>query len=80
MFLDTPYNKNEKWDIKDPKRYRYELATMGCRTRVYENIAGEKKFIRTWQPVIHHHEYAPGWPSKHASRQKVWKSQARKRP
>ena len=25
------------------KRYRYELATMGCRTRVYENIAGEKK-------------------------------------
>ena len=21
---------------------RYELATMGCRTRVYENIAGEK--------------------------------------
>ena len=19
MFLDTPYNKNEKWDIKDPK-------------------------------------------------------------
>mgnify|MGYP002971285118 CR=1 FL=1 len=45
MFLDTPYNKNEKWDIKDPKRYRYELATMGCRTRVYENIAGEKSSL-----------------------------------
>lgn len=69
MFLDTPYNKNEKWDIKDPKRYRYELATMGCRTRVYENIAGEKKFIRTWQPVIHHHEYAPaGHRSTHQGR------------
>ncbi len=42
MFLDTPFNTNEKWDINDPKRYRYELATMGCRTRVYENVAGEK--------------------------------------
>jgi ribonucleoside-triphosphate reductase len=42
MFLDTPFNANEKWDINDPKRYRYELATMGCRTRVYENVAGEK--------------------------------------
>lgn len=41
MFLDAPFNKNEKWDAKDPKRYRYELATMGCRTRVYENIIGE---------------------------------------
>lgn len=42
MFLDAPYNQNEKWDANDPKRYRYELATMGCRTRVYENVAGEK--------------------------------------
>jgi ribonucleoside-triphosphate reductase len=42
MFLDTPFNTNEKWDVNDPKRYRYELATMGCRTRVYENVAGEK--------------------------------------
>jgi ribonucleoside-triphosphate reductase len=42
MFLDTPFNANEKWDAADPKRYRYELATMGCRTRVYENVAGEK--------------------------------------
>ncbi len=42
MFLDTPFNTHEKWDINDPKRYRYELATMGCRTRVFENIAGEK--------------------------------------
>ena len=42
MFLDAPYNQNEKWNANDPKRYRYELATMGCRTRVYENVAGEK--------------------------------------
>lgn len=42
MFLDTPFNRHEKWDKDDPKRYRYELATMGCRTRVFENINGEK--------------------------------------
>ena len=41
VFLDTPYNKNELWRADDPKRYRYELATMGCRTRVYENLHGE---------------------------------------
>ena len=42
MFLDTPFNQNEKWNPNDPKRYRYELATMGCRTRVFENLNGEK--------------------------------------
>lgn len=42
MFLDTPFNRHEKWDANDPKRYRYELATMGCRTRVFENLNGEK--------------------------------------
>lgn len=42
MFLDTPFNQNEKWHADDPKRYRYELATMGCRTRVFENVNGEK--------------------------------------
>lgn len=42
MFLDTPFNQNEKWNINDPKRYKYELATMGCRTRVFENLNGEK--------------------------------------
>ena len=42
MFLDTPFNKNEKWEANDPKRYRFELATMGCRTRVYEDLHGEK--------------------------------------
>lgn len=45
MFLDTPYNKHEKWDINDPKRYLYEPATMGCRTRVFENLHGEKTSV-----------------------------------
>ncbi|WP_300725513.1 anaerobic ribonucleoside triphosphate reductase [uncultured Bacteroides sp.] len=45
MFLDTPFNQNEKWDKNDPKRYRYELATMGCRTRVFENLNGEKSSL-----------------------------------
>lgn len=45
MFLDTPFNKNDKWDINDPKRYHNELATMGCRTRVYENLHGEKRSL-----------------------------------
>ena len=42
MFLDAPFNKHEKWNADDPERYKYELATMGCRTRVFENVAGEK--------------------------------------
>lgn len=42
MFLDTPFNKNDKWNADDPERYKYELATMGCRTRVYEDLWGEK--------------------------------------
>ena len=40
--LDAPFNFHEKWDIDDPERYRYEVATMGCRTRVFENRHGEK--------------------------------------
>lgn len=38
--LDASYNKDNSWDINDPKRYKHEVATMGCRTRVYENING----------------------------------------
>jgi ribonucleoside-triphosphate reductase len=45
MFLDTPFNTNDLWKANDPKRYRYELATMGCRTRVFENVAGEKSSL-----------------------------------
>ncbi len=43
--LDATYNQHEKWDINDPKRYNYEVATMGCRTRVFENRYGEKTSI-----------------------------------
>lgn len=42
MFLDAPFNRNDKWKEDDPNRFRYELATMGCRTRVFENLHGEK--------------------------------------
>jgi len=42
MFLDAPFNHNEKWRADDPDRFRYEVATMGCRTRVFENLHGEK--------------------------------------
>lgn len=40
--LDAPFNQHEKWRVDDPKRYMYECATMGCRTRVFENRHGEK--------------------------------------
>ncbi len=43
--LDATYNYHEKWDINDPERYKYEVATMGCRTRVFENRHGEKTSI-----------------------------------
>ncbi len=45
LFLDTPYNKHEKWSASDPKRYMYEVASMGCRTRVFENMCGEKTSV-----------------------------------
>lgn len=45
MFLDTPFNKHEKWNASDPHRYMYETATMGCRTRVFENLHGEKSSL-----------------------------------
>ena len=43
--LDATYNQHEKWSENDPKRYLYEVATMGCRTRVFENRFGEKTSI-----------------------------------
>lgn len=42
LFLDTEFNKNELWKADDPDRFRYEVATMGCRTRVFENLHGVK--------------------------------------
>jgi ribonucleoside-triphosphate reductase len=43
--LDATYNYHEQWRADDPKRYKYEVATMGCRTRVFENRFGEKTSI-----------------------------------
>lgn len=43
--LDAPFNRHEKWRADDPERYRYECATMGCRTRVFEDMFGEKTSI-----------------------------------
>lgn len=39
--LDATFNRSEKWKADDPKRYLHEVATMGCRTRVFENRFGE---------------------------------------
>lgn len=43
--LDATFNRHELWKADDPRRYRYETATMGCRTRVFENRFGEKTSI-----------------------------------
>ena len=43
--LDATYNQDDQWRPDDPKRYIHEVATMGCRTRVYENRFGEKTSI-----------------------------------
>ena len=43
--LDATFNQHEKWRADDPKRYLYEVATMGCRTRVFENRFGEKSSV-----------------------------------
>lgn len=42
VFLDTKFNKHEDWHSDDPKRYLNEIATMGCRTRVFDNINGKR--------------------------------------
>ena len=43
--LDTPFNQNENWKADDPERFKWECATMGCRTRVFENRFGPKTSI-----------------------------------
>lgn len=43
--LDATFNQHEEWRSDDPKRYEYEVATMGCRTRVFENRFGPKTSI-----------------------------------
>ena len=43
--LDAPFNHHELWKADDPQRYQWECATMGCRTRVFENRFGPKTSI-----------------------------------
>ena len=43
--LDAPFNQHPKWDINDPERYKYEVATMGCRTRIFNDRFGETTSI-----------------------------------
>ncbi len=43
--LDATFNKHDEWRADDPKRYLHEVATMGCRTRVFENRYGAKTSI-----------------------------------
>lgn len=43
--LDATFNQNEKWRADDPERYNWEIATMGCRTRVFENRYGDKTSV-----------------------------------
>ena len=43
--LDATFNQDPAWDPTDPNRYVHEVATMGCRTRVYENRFGPKTSI-----------------------------------
>ena len=43
--LDATFNQHEDWRADDPKRYLNEVATMGCRTRVFENRFGPKTSI-----------------------------------
>lgn len=43
--LDATFNQDSDWRADDPKRYVHEVATMGCRTRVFENRFGPKTSI-----------------------------------
>lgn len=43
--LDASYNVDDAWDPNDPERYMHEVATMGCRTRVYGNLFGPKTSV-----------------------------------
>ena len=43
--LDANYNRDPDWRADDPERYVHEVATMGCRTRVFENRFGPRTSI-----------------------------------
>lgn len=46
VFEDSTFNHNPAWKFEDSNRYKYELAVMGCRTRVYDDLFGEKTSLR----------------------------------
>ena len=43
--LDATFNQDPDWKADDPKRYIHEVATMGCRTRVFDNKFGPRTSI-----------------------------------
>lgn len=43
--LDATFNVDKDWKEDDPKRYEHEVATMGCRTRVFDNRFGPRTSI-----------------------------------
>ena len=43
--LDATFNQDPDWKADDPKRYVHEVATMGCRTRVFDNKFGPRTSI-----------------------------------
>ena len=43
--LDASYNQDPDWRADDPQRFVHEVATMGCRTRVFENRFGPRTSI-----------------------------------
>ena len=43
--LDATFNQSDAWRADDPKRHMNEVATMGCRTRVFENRFGPKTSV-----------------------------------
>lgn len=43
--LDASFNKDIRWESRDPYRYNYEVATMGCRTRVWSDRFGKPTSI-----------------------------------
>ena len=43
--LDATFNQDADWREDDPRRYLHEVATMGCRTRVFENRFGPRTSV-----------------------------------
>lgn len=43
--LDSSFNFSPEWNENDPKRYEHEVATMGCRTRLWSNRFGQSESI-----------------------------------